>query len=308
MGGFRLVEPVERNSASLGATTGNGPAPLSGNKPEGRESILTLETLRELVKDPEFDIRITEDEIADRSKGDALSKALFILQLTWFIAQCIARHVQGLSLTQLELTTLAMASLNGITFILWWDKPLGVQTVVRVYLERKLTDTERNVVGVGNSFVGGSPSFDEQLQRDESFRSGLDATHALTIPKHGYPKYLHALLLLALASVFGGIHCAGWDFPFPTYPEQMLWHAVSLVVTTIPVGLFTIAFIVGITFLIAKSLGTLDSRSNVRHIMASSYFSIVALIYASARLILLGQAIALLWHQPPNASIAVDWT
>jgi len=36
---------------------------------------------------------------------------------------------------QLELTTLALASLNGITF-LWWDKPLGAQDIVRVRLKR----------------------------------------------------------------------------------------------------------------------------------------------------------------------------
>jgi len=173
MGGIHLVEPVEGNSTppeqveaapenvvnvqppstpsveGTKADAEKGPAP--GNKPEleeGRVTILTLEMLRELVKDPEFKIRITEDEITYRSKGDALSKIVFILQSTWFITQCIARCVQGLDFTQLELTTLALASLNGITFLLWWDKPLGAQAHVRVYMKRKLTDAERNVEGV----------------------------------------------------------------------------------------------------------------------------------------------------------------
>jgi len=176
MGGFQLVEPVEGNSASPEASTGTeqvapddvvniqptaanapsaegpnadaekGPAPLE----EGRVTILTLEMLRMLVKDPEIRIRITEDEITDRSKGDALSKIIFILQSSWFIMQCVARRVQGLSLTQLELTTLALASLNGITFLIWWDKPLGACMPVRVYLKRKLTDAERNTAGVSN--------------------------------------------------------------------------------------------------------------------------------------------------------------
>ena len=173
MGGIHLVEPVEattgteqleaasddvQSTASIPLVEAdeNGPGP-SGNKlKEGRVTILTLEMLRKLVNDPEFKIRITEDEITDRSKGDALSKTIFILQSTWFIVQCIARRIQLLNITQLELTTLAMASLNGITFILWWDKPLGVQTVVRVYMKRKLTDAERNVRRVSDFFVGGS--------------------------------------------------------------------------------------------------------------------------------------------------------
>jgi len=163
MGGFHLVEPVEgtptgqqQAASDVQASTSQvegtetdaerGCA-RSGNAPkleEGRITVLTLEMLRELVKDAEFRIRITDLEIADRSKGDALSKLIFILQSSWFILQCIGRLVQGLSLTQLELTTLALASLNGITFILWWDKPLGVRAPVRVYMNRKLTDAERD--------------------------------------------------------------------------------------------------------------------------------------------------------------------
>src|SRR6266545_4225500 len=88
--------------------------------------------LEKLAEDKEFKIQATEEGIADKSKGDALSKIIFILQSTWFILQCLGRRGQGLDLTHLELTTVALASLNGITFVLWWDKPLGVQTPVRV--------------------------------------------------------------------------------------------------------------------------------------------------------------------------------
>src|SRR5258707_1598794 len=97
----------------------------------GRVTILTLDLLEKLIaEDAEFKIPITEGEITDRSKGDALSKLILILQSTWFILQCVVRRTQGLDLTQLELTTLALASLNGITFALWWDKPLGATSAV----------------------------------------------------------------------------------------------------------------------------------------------------------------------------------
>ena len=135
------------------------PVPLVVEMEKGRVTILTLEMLRELVKDPSFKIRITEDEISNKSKGDELSKLIFILQTSWFIIQCIARHVQGLDLTQLELTTLAMASLNGITCILWWQKPLGARGIMDVYLTRQLTDVERNVADVSFLFVRKSYSY-----------------------------------------------------------------------------------------------------------------------------------------------------
>ena len=166
MGGFHVVEPPEVPDGSIRSTdtqaaptrdlveetdteTGRG---SSEKKCKGRVTILTLELLRKLVKDPDFEIQTTQEEITDKSKGDALSKLIFILQSTWFILQCVGRRVQGINLTHLELTTLALASLNGITFILWWDKPLGAQAVVRVHLKRNLTDSERVPREVSNIF------------------------------------------------------------------------------------------------------------------------------------------------------------
>ncbi|KAF8657422.1 hypothetical protein AX16_002219 [Volvariella volvacea WC 439] len=69
---------------------------------------------------------IPEKEIKDRGKGDLLAKAIVIIQTTWFVAQCVARHIEGLVLTEIELITLAFATLNVITYGLWWDKPLNV--------------------------------------------------------------------------------------------------------------------------------------------------------------------------------------
>jgi len=114
-------------------------------------TILTFEMLRELVQDRDLNLRIniTEDEIKDKSKGDGLSKTIFIFQTSWFIVQCLVRHLQGLGVTQFELTTGALASLNAITLLLWWKKPLGVRAPMRVLLPRALTERERNA-GVSN--------------------------------------------------------------------------------------------------------------------------------------------------------------
>ena len=171
MGGFHVIEPpedgIQEISQSKEANKDTQREFIEENKtdaenggvlppeqyPEGRVTILTLEMLRELIQDPEFEIRMAEDEISDRSKGDALSKLIFLTQSTWFILQCLGRRIQGLDLTQLELTTLALASLNGITFALWWAKPLGAQAIVRVYMKRKLTKTERVAVDVSGTFL-----------------------------------------------------------------------------------------------------------------------------------------------------------
>ena len=168
MGGICLVEPPETSTANVQSTATTSVAatpaatrpPLMAQRERGRRTILTLEILKELLKDNSFEIRITEEEISDRSRGDGLSKLVFMLQSSWFIVQCIARHIQRLDLTQLELTTLAMASLNGITCLLWWQKPLNARAVLHVYLSRQLTDEERNVTEVSVFF--GTRSYSHQ--------------------------------------------------------------------------------------------------------------------------------------------------
>ncbi|KAH9959102.1 hypothetical protein BC827DRAFT_1269107 [Russula dissimulans] len=83
--------------------------------------------------------RISKMEIQDKSKGDFISKAVVILQTSWFVIQCIARGVRGLPITELELATIAFAGLNFVMYLLWWDKPLNVECGVRVY-KKRITD------------------------------------------------------------------------------------------------------------------------------------------------------------------------
>ncbi|KAK0222277.1 hypothetical protein IW262DRAFT_1435213 [Armillaria fumosa] len=71
--------------------------------------------------------RITEEELQDRSKGDALSKVVAVVQTTWFVIQYLARFHKSLPITQLETATLAFAVLNIFNYILWWHKPLDVR-------------------------------------------------------------------------------------------------------------------------------------------------------------------------------------
>jgi hypothetical protein len=80
--------------------------------------------------------RISKAEIEDKSKGDALSKGFVVMQISWFVTQCMARGVQRLPITELELVTVAFAVLNLVIYILWWEKPLNVQRGVRVYKKR----------------------------------------------------------------------------------------------------------------------------------------------------------------------------
>ena len=90
MGGFSLID-LDRKYAK--------PSEQNG-------AVLTFDYFKQ---HPNIDMpEITAADIEDRSKGDALWK-IAILQMTWFIIQCVARGQQRLALTELELVTLALA-------------------------------------------------------------------------------------------------------------------------------------------------------------------------------------------------------
>ncbi|KAH6897620.1 hypothetical protein BKA70DRAFT_752266 [Coprinopsis sp. MPI-PUGE-AT-0042] len=87
----------------------------------GKEALIVL-----LKRSP------TEDEIWDKSKGDTLAKGIVALQTTWFLAQILGRAAQRLTITELEVITLAYAAFNAAMYAFWWDKPLDVQCPILV--------------------------------------------------------------------------------------------------------------------------------------------------------------------------------
>lgn len=163
MGGFDLVLPLEsEKNGPLTASTSTTPEISPCERPmiylDSKNSMrVTLhpDQFQRLVQESRIIFpNITVSEIRDKSKGDFLSKAIAVSQMFWFIVQCIARRMQGLAITQLELVTLALACLNAVTTYFWWHKPLGVREPVPVY------------------FRGTSPKEPEELvvQKEESVR------------------------------------------------------------------------------------------------------------------------------------------
>ena len=80
---------------------------------------------------------------------------------------------------------------------------------------------------------------------------------------------------IALGSIFGGIHCAGWNFIFA---EQKLWRVVSLVFTTIPIAVLPFTLIVALVIIVKYSSDLDGFLANL-----TLFFSMLA--YASPRLV-----------------------
>ena len=67
---------------------------------------------------------ITVKEIKDRSKSDAVGKAILTVQLLWFTLQAVVRGSSGRAVTLVELDTVCMAALSLLVLFFWWKKPL----------------------------------------------------------------------------------------------------------------------------------------------------------------------------------------
>jgi hypothetical protein len=94
------------------------------------EPYLTLrhEVILKLIRAEHIDVpTLTVKQIYDKSKGNAISKGLIMLQVAWFVMQLVTRAIYHLETTQLEVGTLAFAVLNFLTYAVWWEKPLSVQ-------------------------------------------------------------------------------------------------------------------------------------------------------------------------------------
>lgn len=121
--------------------------------------VIKSEELGERLKDGK--INISEKEIADKGRGDAVSKGIVVFQTTWVILQCIARQVQHLPITELEIVTIAYAGLNFVTYSLWWYKPQNVGCPVLLCdheTMKHLCETKKQESGSGSGAGNGGAS------------------------------------------------------------------------------------------------------------------------------------------------------
>ena len=97
--------------------------------------------------------------------------------------------------------------------------------------------------------------------------------------------------------VFGGIHCVGWFFHFPSSAEAMLWRVSSAVLTAIA---FLSPMILVLVLFLSKNSDSLQ--------IDATFFSTIILVYVVSRLLLLVEAFISLRHLTPGMLALVTWT
>ncbi|KAJ7886767.1 hypothetical protein B0H14DRAFT_2696661 [Mycena olivaceomarginata] len=250
--------------------------------------------------------------IKDKSKGDALSKAVALFQGLWFITQCIARATQHLPLTELEVVTLAFAVVNIFIWLLWWGKPLDVQDPIM------LGTPEEEFAARGSYYPNQESSDPIALAKfSVRFRSMLGDPFSKYRPfsSNSVPSFFsvsyqdnnykeHARIPSVLASfvgaIFGAIHCAAWNSHFPSANEKWMWRSGTLLVTAV-------SLIAVLEILVLSILDEYYYYSPEPKYFKVAFVAFIPL-YIIARLFLLIIPFTSLRTLPPDAFVNVNWS
>jgi len=122
-------------------------------------------------------------------------------------------------------------------------------------------------------------------------------------PTTSSDRWSRMVVFALFGVIFGGLHCIGWNFGYPTHSEQALWRATSLAITAIPLVVAPIDFL-----LATRDISSCGKIERTALLVLDLIMTILLFIYVPARLSLIAQALALLRNQPASALVAVDWT
>jgi hypothetical protein len=284
--------------------------------------------------------RLSTAEIEDRSKGDAISKAVVVLQTGWFVTQCVARGLQGLPITELELATVAFAALTFVIYVLWWEKPQNVQRGVRVYKKRitkhRIDDGKAEAtvgfwgaLGLGDvlsdipAAIIRGPVLDDFKNSPWLIRVlmwPLFKPMDILLPDKeaddvifekrintfypakwvGSSKDSSMILVVIITVVFGAIHCIGWSFDFPSSIERTTWRIASLFIMGVPIMFFP-------AMLLGAELDHFLLEDQFNDFCLYMVFILLFFLYILSRWALLVLPFVCLRSLPPAAFHVVHW-
>ena len=245
----------------------------------------------------------TEAEIKDRGKSDWLVRSLIVLQMSWFVMQCIAHGIKHLPVTHLEIVTLAYVAMNFVIYVFWWNKPLNVSRPVRVFRnsgESEPSETQPQSISAARISTG--ETIDKSLDAIFIFIGGQDEDVNLScedrVPRF-WANSTTDNARIANVIMLGAIHCIAWGFPFPMHKELLIWWVSSVTITAIPIY---------IPLMI--SLGTWLQNMNFDIVGNIAYFSFFPafILYIIAQAVTLVLALTSLRELPPGALDTIHWT
>jgi hypothetical protein len=205
-------------------------------------------------------------------KSDNFTKALVCLQFLWFVTQAIARRIEKLPITLLELNTLAQVWMTLILYGLCWCKPQGI--VETITIDFSSCPECQNLIRAKGSLL-------------DPFKHGISS---MVPPSCAFPARSGQFIFCAITAfgVYLAIDALGWQAYFPTHAEMIMWRvSISFLVAGIasfaatvffyyPIMVFDFAG--GLLLMMSVHLGalarlvlTIESFTSLRSLPADAY-------------------------------------
>jgi fumarate reductase subunit D len=136
------------------------------------------------------------------------------------------------------------------------------------------------------------------------FREGDLEVPTFYSTEYGADEIAEAVICIPIVGVvFGGIHCVGWFFNFPSSGEAMLWRVSSAVLTIIA---FLIPLFVLFFGVLLKNLRFFNHDQ--KRLFTFAVSTIILLVYVVSRLILIVESFISLRRLSPGMLALVKWT
>ncbi|KAL0632031.1 hypothetical protein Q9L58_009087 [Maublancomyces gigas] len=170
--------------------------------------------------------------VVDRGRASVVVKVLISCQAGWFVVQCIARVVDHLPSTLLEIHVVIQAFCALAAYAFWFDKPLDVNDTIRLPIE---------LGGLLPETLYYSDDMDIVTEdwRDSTVNLGLKAFY--DIGEYIGQDLQATFATAALTGLNGACHAAAWNSLFPNAIEGWMWRIASL-------GICVAPFIIAILF------------------------------------------------------------
>lgn len=186
--------------------------------------------------------------IDDRDKSDIFMRLIAVGQAIWFCVHIIARGVQGLAVTTLEVTTVGIVIDSILVYYFWKDKPADIESIETIEVKMTLNEItllEEDEVARTRPYFR-TPldfasreiwSFNLIYHYLMNILKGIRRQHWLkkmdkSIGRRSDNDVLPVkgrtfMIGLVAAMAFEGVNFIAWNFHFPTPLEKTLWRFSS---------------------------------------------------------------------------------
>ncbi|KAK7691904.1 hypothetical protein QCA50_005309 [Cerrena zonata] len=264
--------------------------PIVGSTPSYRVLEWT-EVLEILEHEPSRVPDISEEHILARSQSDTLSKLIALAQIFSFCMTCILRRAEGLSLSILEISTVAYAVCAILVYIVWWKKP-------HIITEPTLIEKERTQTNEGDS---APETLVSEGHNDDASRRKADAGQKKIIKGLDANKYSipTGVIMCSSPTLYGLLHLLAWNEPFPSSSEGILWRISTVVVTMSCIPLLLLDH----TYVFERWWSP-----RVVAKLQMGILCVFLLTYVPARLFMIAEAFRQLLYLPPDAYQIASWS